>query len=73
MVEDFGAVIQAIMVGEETNPKKALADLAGRRNQMLDDAIAAVQKKGAKVSREDWVFENWDPRKDYLPADYKGR
>ncbi|MQA78901.1 MAG: extracellular solute-binding protein [Streptosporangiales bacterium] len=70
---EFGQVIQAILVGKEDAPKKALTALADRCNGNLDAAIKEAGKKGAKVSREDYVFSNWDPKKDYLPADYKGR
>lgn len=70
---NFGEVIQAIFVGETTNVRKALTDLKDRAERARDDAIAKARKKGAKVSREDWVFTNWDPRKDYTKADYQKR
>ncbi len=36
----------------------------------LDRAIKAAQAKGAKASRDDLAFPNWDPQKDYTDADY---
>jgi hypothetical protein len=40
------------------HPKRA------RVPQGVAGTITAAQEKGAKVSREDWVFPNWDPTKD---------
>jgi multiple sugar transport system substrate-binding protein len=67
---DFGTTVQGIYTGQLTDPKKAMQDLKDRMNKELDRAIKAAQAKGAKVSRDDWVFPNWDPTKDYTPADY---
>jgi multiple sugar transport system substrate-binding protein len=49
-----------------------LKSLQDRSDQNLDQAIKAAQAKGAKVSRDDWVFPNWDPTKDYTKHDYSG-
>ena len=37
---------------------------AGNRHR-LDRAIKAAQDNGAEVSRDDWVFPNWNPMEDY--------
>jgi len=60
-----------LMSGQLTDVKKQFKDLADRANKELDRAIKAAQDKGAKVSRDDYVFKNWDPTKDYTEADYK--
>lgn len=31
----------------------------------MDDAIAATRAKGLSISRDDWVFSNWNPRVAY--------
>jgi multiple sugar transport system substrate-binding protein len=67
---DLGQVVQGIFAGQISDAKKALQDLADRANKELDRAIKAAQAKGAKVSRDDWKFANWDPTKDYTQADY---
>lgn len=67
---NFDDVIQAILVGKEHNIRKALRNLKSRQEKAFDDAIAAARKKGEKVSRDDYVFPNWNPRKDYTKADY---
>lgn len=45
--------------------KPALQALDDRLNQALDAAIKVAKQKGAKVSRSDYVFKDWDPKKDY--------
>lgn len=67
---DFGEVLQGIYLGRITDVKAALTDVKSRTEQALDAAIAAAQKGGAKVSRTDFVFPNWDPTKDYTKKDY---
>jgi len=52
------------------DPKKAMQDLKNRSDAELERAIKAAQAKGAKVTRDDWVFPNWDPMKYYTDADY---
>lgn len=66
----FGELIQAAFVGKAGDLRKELKALEDRSNKSLDDAIAAATKKGAKVSREDWVFPKWDPAKDFTREDY---
>lgn len=67
---DFGETIQGLVAGQINDPKAAMQDLQDRANAELDRATKAAQDKGAQVSRDDWVFPNWDPSKDYSKADY---
>lgn len=67
----FGEVIQGIYVGDIENPEKALRELKDRSEQELERAIGAAREKGANVSRDDWVFPNWDPRQPYTQEDYE--
>ncbi len=69
---DFGQVVQGLFSGQLKDPKAAMKDLQDRSEAELDRAIKAAQAKGAKVSRDDWKFANWDPTKNYTEADYKG-
>jgi len=62
--------VQGIYTGQIADPKKAMQDLKDRADKELDRAIKAAQAKGATVSRDDFVFPNWDPAKDYTDADY---
>ncbi|MHB8645442.1 MAG: ABC transporter substrate-binding protein [Thermomicrobiales bacterium] len=70
LTPDFGTTIQGIYTGQLSDPKKAMQDLKDRADKELDRAIKAAQAKGAKVSRDDWIFPNWDPTKNYTDADY---
>jgi len=67
---DFGTTMQGVFTGQVGEPKKAMRDLKDRADKELDRAIKAAQAKGAKVSRSDLIFANWDPMKDYTDADY---
>lgn len=64
-------VVQGTLTGQVTNIKGALQDLTDRTEASLAQAIKQAQQAGVKVSRDDWVFPNWDPAKDYTPQDYK--
>jgi len=67
---DFGTTVQGIYTGQLSDPKRAMKDLQDRAEAELERAIKAAQARGAKVTRDDWVFPNWDPTKDYTDADY---
>ena len=67
---NFNEVIQGLMAGQIIGAKEQFQDLQDRTNAELDRAIKAAQDKGANVSRDDYVFANWDPMQDYTEADY---
>jgi multiple sugar transport system substrate-binding protein len=58
-------IVNGIFSGQVDDPQAALQDLQDRANAELDRAIAAAQENGAEVSRDDWVFPNWNPMEDY--------
>lgn len=66
----FGETIQAIFVGEMDDPESAMRDLKDRSEAELDRAMEAAREKGAEVSRDDFVFPNWDPTRDFTQEDY---
>lgn len=66
---DFGSNMQGVLAGE-LDPREALQAVQDAANAELDRAIEAAVANGAEVSREDFVFPNWDPTKDYTAADY---
>lgn len=71
---NFGEVVQAILVGELTDIRGALADLKDRHERARDAAIQeAADRDGSTATREDWIFSNWDPTRDYTTEDYAGR
>ncbi len=70
LTPDFGSVMQGVFTGQLKDPKGALQELQDRSDKELDRAIKAAQAKGAKVSRDDLIFPNWDPMNNYTDADY---
>jgi multiple sugar transport system substrate-binding protein len=67
---DLGEIVQGVLTGQIDDAKQALQSYNDALNAELDRAIKAAQDKGAEVSRDDWVFPNWDVTKDYTQADY---
>ncbi|SDS72059.1 ABC transporter substrate-binding protein [Microlunatus soli] len=59
-------VCTALFTGKATNIKKELKALQDRADKAIDTAIATAKKSGAKVSRDDYVFSDWDPTKPYV-------
>jgi multiple sugar transport system substrate-binding protein len=62
----FDQTLVGLFTGQiKTSVPKALKGVQDRYEKSLDDAIKLAKSRGAKVSREDWVFKDWDPRKPY--------
>lgn len=66
----FGEVVQGLFTGQLTDPRAAMRDLQDRNERELERATEAARAKGAEVSRDDFVFPNWDPTRNYTEADY---
>lgn len=62
--------IQGIYTGQISDVDAAFQDLTDRSEAELDRAIAAAVEKGAEVSRDDYVFPNWDATSDYGEGKY---
>jgi ABC-type glycerol-3-phosphate transport system substrate-binding protein len=54
-----------ILTGQVTDIDAALADLDKRKSEALDLAISDAQAAGLEVSREDFVFPDWNPLESY--------
>jgi multiple sugar transport system substrate-binding protein len=67
---NFGEVVQGLFTGQLSDVQQALQDLQDRSEAELERAIKAAQEKGAEVSREDWVFPNWEPSEHYTSEYY---
>jgi multiple sugar transport system substrate-binding protein len=72
LTPDFGTTVQGIFSGQLSDPKKAMQDVQDRATKELERAIQAAQSKGAKVSRDDFKFPNWDTSRDFTLSDYTG-
>jgi multiple sugar transport system substrate-binding protein len=68
---NLGDIIMGAFSGAITDLRGALKTYNEATTAERDRAIAAVQAKGTKVSKADWVFANWDPTRDYSPDMYK--
>jgi multiple sugar transport system substrate-binding protein len=68
---DPGEIVQAVLTGSVKDYKAAFTQYAGKAKAERERAIGAAKKKGAEVSDADWVFDNWEPGKDYTQAQYK--
>jgi multiple sugar transport system substrate-binding protein len=66
---DVGETIQGLYSGQVSDARAAMQEVQDRANAELERAIAAAQQNGAEVSRDDWVFPDWDPNQDYTPED----
>jgi multiple sugar transport system substrate-binding protein len=64
-------LMQGLFTGDLSNPKAQFSKYNSALDKTLDDAIAAAKKKGSSVTRDDFVFPNWDPATDYTTADYQ--
>lgn len=67
---DFGTVVQGIYTGQLDDPQQAMQGLQDAWNAEFERAIGAAQEDGAEVTRDDFVFPNWDPAVPYTEDDY---
>jgi len=67
---DFGTTIQGIFSGQISDIPGAMQGLQDAWNAELERAIGAATEGGATVSRDDFVFPNWDPSVDYTAEMY---
>ena len=67
----FAATVQGLFTGQLKGVKENMQKLQDATDKQIDAAFAKAKASGAKVSRDDMVFANWDPMKDYTDAEYK--
>jgi multiple sugar transport system substrate-binding protein len=67
----FAATVQGLFTGQIKGVKEHMQALQDATNKQIDAAFAQAKSAGAKISRDDLVFKNWDPMKDYTDDDYK--
>ncbi|MBD8066033.1 extracellular solute-binding protein [Devosia sp. PTR5] len=66
----LGEILQGAFSGAFSDPKPILQQYADQMNRERDRAIEAAKGKGAEVSRDDWVFEAWQPGEDFTADKY---
>ncbi|MBV9547253.1 MAG: extracellular solute-binding protein [Chloroflexi bacterium] len=62
---NYNDTLVGLFTGDLQDVKQTMTSLQDRMNAALDDAIKTAQSRGAKVSRDDFVFSDWDPSQDY--------
>ncbi|HVX43567.1 MAG TPA: extracellular solute-binding protein [Mycobacteriales bacterium] len=63
---NFNDTLVGLYTGQvHTSVPKAMKSLQDRSEQALEKAIAKARSRGAHVSRDDWVFPDWDPQQPY--------
>lgn len=66
----FGETIIGLYTGQLDDVGQAMQQVQDLSDQELERAIEAARENGANVSRDDFVFPNWDPQQDYTEEDY---
>lgn len=61
----LGDIIQGYLGGDVTDLKGELVKLSDTFDKNLDQAIDKASGAGAKVSRDDWAFSDWQRGVDY--------
>ena len=65
--QGFPQLLQGLLSKQiDKSVKQVLAQAKSDAEKALDAAITKARSKGAKVSREDFVFSDWNPRTPYL-------
>ena len=70
LTPNLGQIMQGVLSGQIADLPAALEDLQSRANAELERAIKAAQDKGAEVSRDDFVFADWDPTEEFTEDKY---
>lgn len=68
---NINETVQGLFTGQIQGIKEQLTRLTSETNRALDAALKTAAESGAQVSRDDFVFPNWKPDRDYVSADYK--
>jgi multiple sugar transport system substrate-binding protein len=61
----FDQTLIGLFTGQIKGVKQAMQDLKARADASLDDAIKLARQRGANITRDAWVFPDWNPRNDY--------
>ncbi|MEJ7837282.1 MAG: extracellular solute-binding protein [Thermomicrobiales bacterium] len=70
LTPNLGEVVQGLLVGQLSDARAAMEDLQSRANTELERAIKAAQDNGAAVSRDDFIFSDWEPTQEYTADKY---
>ncbi|MFI6320294.1 ABC transporter substrate-binding protein [Nonomuraea sp. NPDC050556] len=65
VLPDFNAITTGYYNGQIKDLNSALAELGEKEEKSFVDALEKAQKKGHKVSKDDYVFADWDLMQPY--------
>jgi multiple sugar transport system substrate-binding protein len=71
LTPNLGQLVQGMLTGQVSDVKAAMEDLQSRANEELERSIKAAQDGGADVSRDDFIFADWDPTQEYTADKYE--
>lgn len=66
-----GELLAGVVAGAVSNIPSQLSALSKKTQTNWDNAMAAAKKSGANVSKNDYIFPNWKPMKDFTNKDYQ--
>ncbi|MGL4610503.1 MAG: ABC transporter substrate-binding protein [Trueperaceae bacterium] len=61
----FGDIVVGVVSGQITDIDEALADLDARKTAALETAISDAAAAGLTVTKEDFVYPDWNPMESY--------
>lgn len=65
VVPNYDSIVTGFYNGQVKDLNAALAELAEKEEKAFVDALEKAQKKGHKVTRDDYVFADWDLAQPY--------
>lgn len=65
---DFGQIIIGAFTGDVPDVGAALQEYSDQLTAERERAIGVVAEGGAEISVDAWVFPDWNPDEDYVPA-----
>ncbi|MFE5323155.1 ABC transporter substrate-binding protein [Paenibacillus sp. NPDC056579] len=67
----FNDILQSVLSGAQKDAPSLLKAYNDKLNKGLEEAVGKVKASGAGVDLKDFIFPNWDLKKDYTANDYK--
>ncbi|HEY7413697.1 MAG TPA: substrate-binding domain-containing protein [Ktedonobacteraceae bacterium] len=58
--------VVGLWTGQLKDMHAALSDVEGRANAAIQKAVSLAQSSGAKVSMNDYIYQDWDITKNYI-------
>ncbi|WP_088049449.1 ABC transporter substrate-binding protein [Virgibacillus dakarensis] len=66
--KNIGTILDGYLTGQISDLHSELEQMTDEYNKVFNEL---VKEAGDKVSKEDFIFPNWDPRESYTEEDYQ--